>query len=420
VILSYYALPIDLLGNPGVPSDTLMVGTYDFRSTAAFTEIRTQSMDSIGGIRIAWRLSDARFVSTVQVQRSSKWDGTYSTLTELPSSDTSFTDQTTQPMAEYFYRLLTTGPLGELSEPSARVYGLFQSSESPLPPVEVFATGIQNGVRIEWKNPDDHIAGVYLYRMGGGSDSLSLLTPLLPLSGKRNVYVDSSGLSGRHVYGYALRSENTSHVWSSLSDTVYARPQIPTNPLAPMEFSVSLDGTTARLFWMDMPLLDETVEGYILSRREVSGGKRKPGPFRPLHDTLLTRNYATDSLERGRMYEFAIQSVDAFGGRSDLIASNVVSVERTNSPPPQGIRVTPIRTGILVKWDLPSGDGVTSLRLYRYERGRAATRLAELKATAEEFTDRKAAKGVLYFYYLTSVSIDGSESPASEDAGGRR
>ena len=421
IIVTYYAIPIDLFGNHGIPTDTVRIGMYSFATNSAVTEIRTQNMDSLGGIGIHWKLSAANLVSSIQIQRADKWDGNYATIAEAQASDSTFIDQTTEPMQEYFYRLIATGPLGETSEPSARAYGLFQSAFPPLPPVEVFATGIRNGVRLEWKNPDDHIAGYYVYRVGEEEDSLSLLTTLLPAKSEKMVFVDSSrSLSGKHVYGYSVRSENTSHVQSGFSDTTFARPLIPTVPLAPMEASISLDGTSANIFWMDMTTLDESVQGYVVSRREVLSGKKSTS-FTALHDTVLTVNYYRDTtLEIGKKYDYSIQAVDIYGGKSSMTPTAAVSIPIPVPAPPAGVRTYATKSGVTIKWDNPSDTDIVAFRLYRYERGKSPTRLAELKTTGEEFTDSKAAKGKLYFYYLTSINTFGIESSPSNEAGAGR
>jgi fibronectin type 3 domain-containing protein len=292
------------------------------------------------------------------------------------------------------------------------VYGLFQSSEKPLPPTQVVGTGIKGGVRLQWLNADKDIAGFYVYRSGGSSDSLELLTSLISFSSDRCSFVDTNrALTGTHVYAYTVRSENTSHVLSDFSDTVFVRPLISTQPLAPLDISVLIEGTEARIFWRDMTTTDDNIQGYRVYRREVSAGKKRAA------DSLLTVNYFTDStLLEGRTYEYAMQTMDIFGGRSSLASSQTVAIHMSPPPRPAGLRVsaTPGRA-LTLRWDAPAQEDLKSFRVFRYERGKKALRLGEVKSTVQSYTDTKTQRGRLYFYYVTAVTERNVESPPSDE-----
>jgi fibronectin type 3 domain-containing protein len=120
------------------------------------------------------------------------------------------------------------------------------------------------------------------------------------------------------------------------------------------------------------------------------------------------------------MYEYAVQAFDIFGGKSGL--SNIIQLSVAPESPlaPAGIRATAQTKGILVEWDDVSGLEVTGYRVYRYERGKQPVRIANLKLVENEFTDTKARKGQLYFYFITSMTRSNIESEPSPEVSARR
>jgi hypothetical protein len=84
-------------------------------------------------------------------------------------------------------------------------------------------------VQLTIENSDPTVIGYRIYRNARYGDTLTLISGLvLRASAPTTSFLDSSlGLSGRLSYGYAVRSESKSHVLSSFSDTLYARPIIP-------------------------------------------------------------------------------------------------------------------------------------------------------------------------------------------------
>ncbi|MEK9137581.1 MAG: hypothetical protein AAB393_10700, partial [Bacteroidota bacterium] len=418
----YYIFPIDLFGNAGLKSETALVAGYDFATAALVQDFRAESMDSLGGVRLQWSVAQPEFIRSIQIHRSTTWEKGFDQIAEVPPTDNEYVDQSAKPMQEYFYRIIAVGLLGETSQPSARVYGMFKSSQPPLPPSDLRAEPLRNGVRLRWQSQDEFTKGYYVYRTSGQSDSLEELTALIPNTGREIVFVDSSkSLLGRNVYAYAVKSENTSHVLSGFSDTVFVRPLIPTKAIAPLDLMHSVEGREIRIYWRDMTELDEAIQGYYIFRRELPAGKGKVPEFRKLTDSVLTFNYFADTtVQEGRKYQYAVQSVDFFGGVSRLTETSRLEIAAPGLVPPSGLKAFVTPAGISLRWDAAAQENIASCRLYRYERGKKAVKLVEVKPGIMEWTDKKAERGKLYFYYVTTLNNRNAESIPGDEVSARR
>jgi hypothetical protein len=417
----YFAVPIDFYGNQGRGSDTLQAATYRFLAISLPRNIKAASLDSLGGIRLSWRLPDTTNVRGIEVYRSSRWDSAYVRIAAVGGRDTGYVDQNVAAMRNYFYQLRLTGLFGERSPATARVSGMYKSKRAPLPPAIVRSQGLANGVRLELLSQEGAVEGYRVYRSAGAGAPMKLTSDLVKRTDSLTVYLDTAKeLRGSVQYGYCARAENASHVLSVPSDTAWVRPAISTRPPAPLGLQASLAGRTAVLHWQDMALVEPTVRGYRAYRREVPASGQPPAFTEvKMEDSLLSRNELVDSsLADGRSYEYAARSIDRFGGQSDLSSVARVTFAGPQAvQPPQGMSCRPLDGAALVSWSPTLQSGLTGIKLYRFERGRKPTLVASLAAGAVEYLDKTVGKGKLYFYCLTSTTAAGLESAPSVEVG---
>jgi hypothetical protein len=408
-VYRYYIVPVSVYGDAGFASDTALVGAYDFRSVPLPRALKLERVDSSGGIRLQWQLSATGLVRSIRVFRCPKFDGAYEQVAELPADAAAFVDQGVEPMKKYFYALAITGPLGEVSPMGARVFGEYQSSAPPLPPWISRSEGLKTGVRLEIISHEPFTEGYRVYRVRSGGEPFQLISGLVPRRDSVTVYLDTASvLSGRSEYMYAVRSENTSHVMSGFSDTVRVRPLISTHPQAPVELSASVDSVAIQLYWRDMWPMDPALDGYHVYRR-VTGEKE----FRRLTDTLLAvrHNRFRDTTVQGvRVYQYAVRSVDIFGGVSELSTSVSANVPRPLPISPAGLRAEMAGDAVVLRWDPPVQTERVSYRVHRYQRGKEDVVLATVDGNTTEYVDKSTRQGELYFYTVTCVTRDGIES----------
>lgn len=423
-VYRYYLSPMDYYGNPGVASDTVTAGTYEFQRVPLPDSLRAVSLDSAGGLRVSWRLPDSRLVRDLSIYRSTDYLMGYKRLSSIATGDTSYKDQNVKPMVKYFYYLVMHGPLGESSPPSAKVFGMFVDSLAPLAPGILAADGFRNGVRLRIAATDNRQTSYQIYRNEGLTPGLHLVSGLVPRKDFITVYEDTSSvLSGKLTYSYAVRAENASHVFSPFSDTVHIRPHIPTHPPTPLGLTATVEGNNVQLYWNDMRLIDNTISGYFVFRREIMSARKETG-FVRVNDTLLAaakNRFSDTSAEAGRTYEYSVRDDDYFGGESSMSAVSRVEIAAVAPIPPAGIRASVITAGVLVQWDGTFQPSLKEYKVYRYVRRGKPINVSIVKSVNSlETIDRTAEKGNLYFYYVTTVNAKGIESERSQEVAIRR
>lgn len=86
---------------------------------------------------------------------------------------------------------------------------------------------------------------------------------------------------------------------------------------------------------------------------------------------------------------------------------------------PQGLRAFPDAEGaVRISWDIVlQRKPLLQLKLFRYERGKEPVQVAALEPQIQEYVDTSLESGVLYFYFLTAIGNDKTESERSPEVG---
>ena len=440
-LYQYVLVPLDYYGNPGAPSDTVLAGSYDFRSVPLPQSLSVAGVDSGGGLRLSWRRTTGGPVKSYQVFRSVLFDKGFAPIGSVAPSETSFVDRAIEPMTKYYYRIVLNGPRGEVSPPSATVFGVWQDSERPLPPSIIDCKGVPRGVQLTLRSLERSTVGFRIYRGRGYGATLSLITGLVPAAGAQTVFTDTSaGLSGSADYAYAARAENAAGRLSDCSDTVSARPLIANPPPAPAQLTATVAEGAVLLNWTDVQSTHPTLRGYRVYRaapvaaalappsksRKGAKGKQTMAVsavvFEAMIDSLLppSCNHCSDTLIKpGRSYRYAVTAVDAFGDTSALVTSSQLTIPVMAVSPPAELRAERMPGGVELSWSEVIGHGLSGFRIYRAAGKGQAIPLATVNAEQQSYIDASAQKGTLYFYWVTTL-VSGQESGKSREIGIRR
>lgn len=415
---NYFLIPLDLFGNKGTPSDTVFVGAYNFQNIPLPQSVQITSDDSTDAFILSWFLPNPEAVVSVRIFRSEVFDSGFVQITEVSPQTTQYVDLMTEPMKRYYYYFQLTGPLGELSPPTSRFGGFHQSTIEPIPPVNIKAESLSNGVKLQWENTEDFVEGFWVYRSNGFSDSLSLISNLIKEEPFTTFTDTSESLIGKYTYYYAIRSSSTSHMLSNFSDTVSIRPEMPTFPPAPTGLTAfQQDDNSVKVGWDDMADIESSVGYYIIFRRIIDPSAKTTTEFEPLIDSVLSadKNYFVDStVEAGNSYEYAVTSFDLYGGQSEL--SNPVSFNYSfpETPSPGGLAISRQTDGVLIRWDAVMQDDISEYRVYRQQRDEEKDFLGSVKKGKPlQLVDRGMTRGELYFYTVTAVNNNQQESAPS-------
>ena len=412
----YYAVPLDLYGNVGIKTEDIIIVANDFSQGGYPYIINAFAHDSLNAIEITWQIQKNELVNYVEIYKSESFDSGFIKIADVPSTVSMFMDYDIAPMKKYEYYVRAVSMLGDFSIQSVRTFAMIVSDLEPIPPQNINAESVQNGVKLQWENSEDFIDGFWVYRTNGINDSLQLISSLIKEMKPATEFYDTNGtLSGKFTYSYAIKSITTSHIDSKFSDTISIRPELPTMPPSPFDLTTFVDGSIAKISWNDMAEVEETVLGYRIYRKILSSESNPD--FESLVDSMLpsNQNYFVDNkIDKGKTYQYAITSVDLFGGESNPAFSSDVVYKIPNPLPPQGVRYFNIENGIIIKWDETLQSDIKEYRVYRYQRNVSPQLISSVDINSDlKAEDKKIQRGELYYYYVTSVNIfnvEGSKS----------
>ena len=413
---TYYAIPEDLYGNTGTKTEDVIIIAVDFSKGGYPYIVNAISLDSIDAIEVSWQIREKELVNYVEVYRSASFDSGFTKIADVPSQDSEYLDYNIDPMKKYEYYVRAVNMMGEYSISSVRVFAMTLSELTPIPPQNLIVESVKNGVKLSWENSEDFIDGFWVYRTDGIDDSLRLISTLIKETKPITEYFDTNGtLSGKLTYSYSIKSITTSHVESDFSDTLLIRPELPTMPPTPFDLIVFIEDSTAKISWYDMTEIDESVFGYRVYRKILSA--QGDSNYEGVVDSMLpfNQNYIYDNdIEKGKSYQYAITSVDFFGGESSPAYSSDVIYNIPSPLPPLGVRYLNSENGIIIQWDETLQSEIKEYRVYRYQRNESPKLISSVKIHTElKAEDKTVKKDELYYYYVTSVNsfdIEGSKS----------
>ena len=102
-IYRYYAVLNDTTGHHKSVSDTMMAAAYNLNDVFQPLYTNAVGQDSIGAIKLSWKLNSPQDILTLKIFRSENYDSNYVELTEVANRDSIYMDRTAEPMKKYFY-----------------------------------------------------------------------------------------------------------------------------------------------------------------------------------------------------------------------------------------------------------------------------------------------------------------------------
>lgn len=410
-VYQYYAVPQDYFRNEGRASDTATVVAFRMAHVPLPERMKIRSIDT-AGLELRWDLREKSAIHGVVIERSPKLDSGFVELFTAAPTDTSFLDRTVLPMTRYYYQLRLVGPGGLRSPASAVVIGIWKSGDVPTPPQNVRASTVKGGVELEWDVDSlQFIQGYYVYRAEGYGMEFRQVSAYVPPSPA--YWLDTTAaLRGDATYMYTIVAENTSHIRSAMSDTVYATPGIPIPVPAPQGITARVDQGRVYLTWKAQNDVQMALSGYRVLRREANGG------WKSVADTLqlAEQNFMLDEQTRpGGRYDYAVRAYSIQGDSSALSAVATATIPLPEVYPPSNLKAFREGAAIVLQWDEIAQAGAKEFRVYRYTRGAQPRMLASLPLDTRVFLDDKPGGTSPVFYYLTTVGTFGNESAPGKE-----
>jgi predicted phage tail protein len=401
----YFLTSFNRAGNPGPNSDTATLASYSFNEVYLPNQIKTRTERGMHGLLIRWRMERPELCRGLRLYRSLDHDKNFEPIADVLPTDTLYIDQNVIPMTRYYYHFRVLGVLDESSATSATVFGIYQDMQAPMPPIYPEATSDSAGVRLTWTPGDSEIKGYYVYR-STGTNPLEIITPLVT----DTTYVDKSPtLSGKIVYSYALKAENTSHQISTFSDTVQARPGLKVYTPAPRALEGRVVNGRVYLSWLEMREYHDIISAYEVERAD--GGQS----FRTVGAALDENSMIDSAVTSGNQYVYRVRAINVYGERSDwgMEAFVGIPVPSTELFPPPGLHAFRSEGVVTLRWGGIAQDGISGYNIYKRSANGQPTLLASVNNNTYEFSDTDVRKGERYFYYITSAGSSNRESKMS-------
>ena len=412
----YFLNPLDVYGNPGVGTDITLVSALSANKTF-YQRTRAVSDPKGMGVILSWRLQNTKLLSGMKIYKSDSYDKKeYELTATVPATDTTYTDRNVTPDKMYYYYLETISAQNDLPQTSNIFFNVAYDKLKPVFPGISQVKDKKNEVKVLVKASEMNLSGVKIYRSDGFSPKLYPITDILKLTNNEVLYTDTSRiLSGDRTYLYAATAVNTSSVESAMSDTITIRPEIKTLPPSPNRLSAYEENGAVNLVWEDVKARHRATNGYNVLRRDLPNGK-----FAQLNAKDVVVNvpmYADKTVQPGKNYEYAVQTVDDLGGVSESMALFPIAVKEIQLPVPPNVWLTQEAGKVTVQWAEFTTNTPMKVNLYRYQRGTKPQLLKTFLNNERKFEDTKVKKGDLYFYFTTFTDDKKNESIRSQEAG---
>jgi hypothetical protein len=409
----YFIRPIDELGNSAEPSDTINVLSFDFNALPLLQDVSAK--DTLNGIFLQWKpLGDLPQVTGIEIQRSRDVRGNYVIIDTIAVTDDSFFDELVLPDIPYFYRLRLVALHGMEKESGYSGYvtaAVKNKHKNPDPPYALEGNIVNGKVHLTWQAVQDpDLYAYFVYRSPSDQQKFEVISPGI----QTLEFADTSSVSGRIQYAYAVKAVNNYSLESEFSNVVTMRQPVPSLPDAPPGVNAYLDHGKVVLSWASARRTDHAVAGYNVYRRDA----RPQNVFDPkqpaaaqavslnfilLNDALITRPYFEDrQLSAGKTYEYAISAVDIFGVESTYSPFAKLALDITTRIV-ETCTIRKISTGVELTWDPSLQEGAEVVAIYRKRAGDVNyQKVASLPARQTSYVDRTAVKGSLYLYVISA------------------
>jgi fibronectin type 3 domain-containing protein len=417
VAYTYFIQPYDAAGNEGSLKGSASLYNVPKNSIApSVNRIKTSSDELEKAIRLSWRLDNYADIVSIEIYRSKIYDGEYLRIASLPPTDTTFMDVHVKPIETYYYSVVLNG-MYETSVQSARVAGMLKASEKNVLPVNNFSLSQQgNLVTLQWQKADPHTHSYFLYRAEGIDGELKHIKTIVSDSSDIQI-VDTlaSGIENK-LYQYAVRSQNTSYKLGPFSVRAnavsYGTQRLP----MPIKLEANrLSFNSTRLVWKNQSGVQNS--GFMLYRKEVDENGKVLSGYKAIA-RLKVNQYIDSGLVAGKTYVYGVRNI----GLNDQDLSNMspevkFEVIREAAPGVQNIQVSYADGVAHLRWHNPVGIDLKGIEIYKAEEGSRPAKLQQLSPTTEYYDDQTIQSDKTYYYFLKTVTNDGSDSGLVGPAG---
>ncbi|MBT2507536.1 hypothetical protein J7I98_16915 [Streptomyces sp. ISL-98] len=426
-LYSYAVSAVDKAGNESPLGGAKYVITTDLPDPVAPAGLK--ATDTAKGIALSWTPSAGAVRYSV-----ARHEGDNLGLVAIGTPTTaSMTDTTAKDNTRYVYEVRAHDGYGNVSAMST--VGITRGDHRvPGAPTGLTATPVGDySVKLAWTRPAGSGTGIRVYRSTTSPVSTSG-TPITSCSGNYSATscTEYGNLQRGVTYHYVVTQVNMDGVQSAPSNEVtYTRPGDSIPPAAVTGLTATATEYGIKVDWNDSPEPDllryELYRGELIEDGEdtviMVANTEYLGPD--------TSEFLYQGRPDGDTWAFFVVAVDKYGNKLDhhtVPGGHVTATEtdlaltvETPDGSPLDLTATAADPGpgAALSWTCTTGCGdITGFRVHRWDRASGTyTELtgSPLPADARAFTDTAAPAGSTYFYRVTAVHADGTESVPATD-----
>jgi fibronectin type 3 domain-containing protein len=409
----YCIRPTDEWGNASQPSDTISLLTFNFARLPLLENMKAK--DTLNAIAVSWKpLGDQPQLIGVEIQRSRDARGNYVVLDTVAVSESSYLDIRVLPSIPYFYRLRPISIKGMEREKgySGFVNAFVRNTlKHPDPPYGLIGNLVNGKVLLNWQSVSDpDVYGYFVYRSTSHNGRFEVISPSLVATS----FTDTSSISGRTQYVYAVKAVNKNSLESDFSNQVTMRQALMELPATPGGLQAYADNKKIILQWPAANTVDHAIAGYNVYRREAqpkndfdlkqsAAAQASNLKFTLLNRDLVIQPYYEDMLAVvGVNYEYAVASVDVFGMEgtySPFAKVTVPVITRVIS----SCTIRKVSAGVELGWDYEMAARADAVIIYRKKAGELKfQKIATVPKLQVIYTDKSIQKDTLYIYVISA------------------
>ncbi len=415
----YYLTGKDYLGRVISRSDTVRSFAGNRATVAGLKNLVTREAADSSGIELLWSKPAVNSIRSIRVFRSAYYDSAYVQVAVLPAADTSWVDLTSAMGINYYYQVIAQGD-GDFAIPSLRVFGSYMNNSRLMPPSSVTVTAVEAGTALNWKyHSYMNLLGFRVYRMQGNTGKFEAISDLIPARKDSLVfsYVDKKqASSGDQSYTYAITAVGRNDKESPLSGIVQSN--VSEKGLLPVPLqvrSLQLDDDKVSITWQDMSASNPSVTGYHVYRKAIGADSVK-GFVRLTTEAIANANEFEDAPGRQNAWQYVVRSV-SYADRSAYSLPVGARVYGAKPLPPGKVYAFGQKSSVVLHWDGTQIPGIGTYHVYRASVGAEPKLVGSVPYSEKKHTyeDKNVSGGELYFYYVTTKTLDGVESERSRE-----
>lgn len=352
------------------------------------------------GVQITWKSPPKESdLAGYALLRSQNPDDNYRPIhQELLKPGTSSFFDVVPKAGTYFYRLISSDTIGNLSSMSTRAMAVIDDTIPAPAPLGLTATADTSGViTIRWRHRmEDDVAGYRLYRMIRGGKNPEFI-PLTPRAITDTVFTDTLASSVRDRFVYRVRSVDFAGNYSEPCTQVAVHFPDKLPPVAPMIQDYSVSDGRIRLSFIS-PSTD--VVQYEIHRTSLFTKKRD------LSIKTLMRVWTDSTAQHGGEYHYDIIAIDSSGNLSESSKALYVKPfwkKELARPEAPKVLFDANTKSVGITWRYPEERGYSAIIFRRSGSGSLVQLSPKLEQT--NFIDTHVKSGE-YFYALKFYHTD--------------